>query len=418
MPRRPAVLVVVAAILALLSCRTSSPDEDIATYNVAPRTAAMRELMTRADVVRAIEFVEADRERTIAQWREISEIPAPSGQEAARAALIERLLREYGLTDVRRDAVDNVYGTLRGTGGGKHVVFDAHTDTVFPTSTPLATRIENGRIYGPGVGDDTRNVIAMLAQIRAMRDANVRTKGDVTFLFSAREETDFGGINEFLKNHRSSIDRFVALDGGYGGFTYGGIGIHWYRYHFLGPGGHTRSANPPWSATLPLARSVSRIYELDIPRTWMNVGMLGGGDVFNAKAADAWFSADLRSNDQSSLDRLVQQVDSIVHEEAGRVGMTVKREVVSQSRVARLAGHRNSEMVQIADATWRAFGFEPSISNTASNHTSPALLAGVPAIGTGTTPCRASHSVDESCEIEPIFTGIKRNIVLAVALSE
>lgn len=416
MIRRSALLLV--GVLFVLSCRTSAPDDGGVTYDIAPRVEAIRSLQERDDIRSAMAFVENDREATITQWRTISEIAAPSGHEAARADVIERLLREYGLADIRRDAVNNVYGTLRGSGGGNHVVFDAHTDTVFAASTPLTTRVENGRIYGPGVGDDTRNVIAMLAQIRAMRAAGVRTKGDVTFLFSAREETDFGGINEFLKNHRESVDRFVALDGGFGGFTYGGIGIVWHRYHFLGPGGHTRSSSPPWSATLPLARAIERIYQLDIPHTWKNVGMLGAGDVFNAKASDAWFTADLRSNDQPSLDRLVSEVNRIVEEEAARLGMTAKRDVVSESRVASLRGHRNSEMVQIAEATWRAFGFDPSISDTASNHTSPALLAGIPAIGTGTTPCSASHSVDESCEIDPIFIGIRRNIVLAVALSE
>lgn len=400
----------------LLSCR-SAQYGTAPTYDVAPRVETIRSLMEREDIRSASAFVDADRENTIAQWRTISEIAAPSGHEAERAALIERLLREYGLTNVHRDAAGNVLGTLEGTGGGKHVVFDAHIDTVFPLSTPLATRIEDGRIYGPGVGDDTRNVVALLAQIRAMRDAGVQTKGDITFLFTVREETDFGGINEFLKNHADSVDHFVALDGGYGGFTYGGIGIHWYRYHFLGPGGHTRSSTPPYSATLPVAEAITRIYDLEIPHTWKNVGMLGAGDVFNAKASDAWFSADLRSNVQSSLDRLNREVARIVDEEAARYGMTVKREVVSQSNVASLPGHRNSEMVQIAEATWRAFGFDPSISDTASNHTSPALIAGVPAIGTGTSPCGSSHSVDEWCEVEPIFTGIKRNVVLAVALS-
>src|SRR5256885_14053843 len=34
---------------------------------------------------------------------------------------------------------------------------------------------------------------------------------------------------------------YIALDGGYEGFTYAGIGINWYRHHFIGPGGHTRS---------------------------------------------------------------------------------------------------------------------------------------------------------------------------------
>ena len=404
--------------LILLSCRTATHSSTPAANDIGPQVDAIRTLMAREDVARAMAFVEADRAVTIAQWRTISEIAAPSGHESARAALIIDLLREYGLSNVHRDAVGNVLGTLVGRGGGKHVVFDAHIDTVFPLTTPLTTRIENGRLYGPGVGDDTRNIVAMLAQIRAMRHANIVPRGDITFLFTVREETDFGGINEFLKNHAQSVDRFVALDGGYGGFTYGGIGIYWYRYHFLGPGGHTRSSTPPYSATLPVAEAVRRIYALDVPHTWMNVGMLGAGDVFNAKASDAWFSADLRANVQSSLETLDREVARIVDEEARRYGMTVEREVVSQSQVASLPGHRNSEMVRIAEATWRAFGFEPSISDTASNHTSPALIAGVPAIGTGATPCGGAHSVEEWCEVEPIFTGIKRNIVLAIALSD
>ncbi|HEX8255154.1 MAG TPA: M20/M25/M40 family metallo-hydrolase, partial [Thermoanaerobaculia bacterium] len=150
----------------------------------APRpvpVAEMTALMQRADLVAAMAAVDRDREPIVAQWREATEIPAPSGHEAKRAAYVEALLRSYGLTDVHRDAVGNVMGTRRGSGGGKHVVFDAHLDTVFALETDVKTRIENGKIYAPGVGDNTRNVIAMLAMIRAMNDARVVTNGDITF---------------------------------------------------------------------------------------------------------------------------------------------------------------------------------------------------------------------------------------------
>ena len=70
------------------------------------------------------------------------------------------------------------------------------------------------------------------------------------------------------------------------------------------------------------------------------------------------------------------------------------------------------------EAVYRAFGFDPEITDTASNHTSAALRAGIPAAGMGTAPCEGSHGLNENCEIEPIFKGIKRMIVLATALSE
>ena len=378
----------------------------------------MKALMQREDVVRASASVDRDREAIVAQWRAITEIPAPSGHEAQRAAYVEALLKEYGLADVHRDAVGNVMGTRKGTGGGKHVVFDAHLDTVFALGTNVTTRIEGGKLYAPGVGDDTRNVAALLAMIRAMNDAGLQTKGDLTFVFTVEEETNFRGADQFLADHRGKIDRYVALDGGYKNFTYGGTGIYWHRYHIVGPGGHTRSDTPPYSATLPLARAIQRIYAIELPEAYINIGMLGGADVFNAKAADAWMSVDLRSTDQAELKRLDQVIQQIVAEEASRVGMTNKRDVVSVEEVASLPGHRNSPMVAIAEGVYRAFGFDPEITNTAANHTSAALRAGVPAIGMGTAPCESSHALDENCEIEPIFTGIKRTIVLGVALSE
>jgi acetylornithine deacetylase/succinyl-diaminopimelate desuccinylase-like protein len=400
--------------LSLLACRTTTTGP-----TAALPTAAIQIIRDRPDIVAAMTAVDQDKDATVAEWRAITEIPAPSSHEEKRADYVEQKLREYGLSNIQRDSAGNVFGTRKGTGGGAHVVFDAHLDTVFPMNTDLTTRIENGRIYAPGIGDDTKNVASLLAMIRAMNAAHVETKGDVTFVFTVREETDFGGVNQFLDDHGSSIQRYVTLDGGYTGFTYGGIGIYWFRYHFLGPGGHTRSDTPPYSATLPVARTIERISKMKLPpNCWINVGMLGAGDVFNAKASDAWFSLDLRSNDEALLKSLEKKVDSIANEEAARAGMKLRRDVDSTEEVASLPGHRNSEMVRTTEAVWRAFGFDPMITDTASNHTSAALRAGIPAIGTGVGPCEGGHSIEENCEVEPVFTGIKRNIVLAVALAD
>jgi tripeptide aminopeptidase len=408
------------ALLLFAACRTAAPTPPSTTAPAGTVPIdAMKSLMEREDVVRATNAIDADHDAIIAQWRTITEIPAPSGQEGKRADTIEALLRGYGLTDVHRDSAGNVMGTRPGTGGGKRVVFDAHMDTVFPIDTNVTTRIENGKIYAPGVGDDTRNVIALLAMIRALNAANLQTKGDLTFVFTVEEETSFRGANQFLADHAKQIDRYVALDGGFTGFTYGGTGIYWHRYHILGPGGHTRSDTPPYSATLPLARAILRLHDLKVPETaWLNVGMLGGSDVFNAKASDAWMSVDLRSTVDAELHGLDATIQKIVTEEATRAGMTMKRDEVSIEEVASMPGHRNSEMVRTAEAVYRAFGLDPSITNTASNHTSAALRAGVPAIGMGAGSCEGSHGLHENCEVETLFPGIKRTLVLAVALSD
>jgi len=235
------------------------------------------------------------------------------------------------------------------------------------------------------------------------------------------EETTFRGIHQFLDDHAGRIDQLVALDGGYSGFTYGGIGTHWLRVHFLGPGGHTRSNTPPFSATLPAARAIARLYQLRLPEeppTHLNIGMMSGSAVVNAKADDAWFTIDLRSTNNDILRKYRGRIDRIIREEAQRVRMTAKTEVVSEEMAAQIPGHRESPLVKTAEAVYGAMGFEhPSITPTASNHSSAALRRGISAISTGAAPCRDAHAVTESCEIEPFYPGIKKILALELALA-
>ena len=380
----------------------------------------VKSLMRRPAMGAAIAHVERERDLTLKEWVAITEINAPSGHERERAQFVERLLRQYRLSDVRYDRAGNLVAVRKGTGGGPAVVFDSHLDTVFQPGLKIKATIKDGRVYAPGVGDDTRNIEAMLAVIRALDAAKIRTKGDLVFLFTVEEETSMRGATEYIKDNKDRIGHYVALDGGYEGFTYGCIGINWYRHHFIGPGGHTRSRTPPYSATLPLARAIERIYRLEIPRglgAHVNIGMLGGAEVTNAKAADAWFSLDLRSTSNDWIGETERRIADIVREEAERERMTVRTEVVSRRAAAQVPGHRESPLVRTSEAVHRALGFEPPITPDCSNNASPALAAGVSAISTGAGPCSDSHALTENCEIEPLYRGIKKLIVLGVALA-
>ena len=381
-----------------------------------------RALLARSEVTKAFAFVDQNRDETLREWAAITEINAPSGRERTRAAFVEKILRGYQSLNVRYDSVGNLIAVRKGTGGGPVVVIDAHLDTVFQEGLKIKASIRDGRIYAPGVGDDTRNIEAMLAGIRAMDHARIRTKGDLIFLFSVEEETSMRGAKEFIKEHKGKIDYYIALDGGYEGFTYGGIGINWYRHHIIGPGGHTRSATPPYSAALPLARAIARIYELQLPDTTptnLNIGMLGGAEVVNAKAADAWFTVDLRSTSNEVIAGLEQKIAAIIKEESERAGMTVRTEIITTTPASQLPGHRDSRLVRTAEAVHIALGFaRPPITITGSNNASAALLAGVPAISTGAGPCGGAHSLTEWCEIEPLYNGIKKILSLQLALAE
>src|SRR5712691_9654795 len=388
--------------------------------SVAQYIEQVQALSNRADLKAANDYVDRNHESIMREWIAITEINAPSGQEHQRAKYLEKVLRQYHLDDIHYDSVGNLVAVRKGTGGGPVIVFDAHMDTVFQPGLQIKATIHDGKIYAPGIGDDTRNVEALLATIRALNEAKIKTKGDLVFVFTVEEETTFRGVKTYVNENKAKINHYIALDGGYEGFTYAGIGINWYRHHFIGPGGHTRSRTPPYSATLPLARAIERIYQLQVPAlpsSNLNIGMLGGSEVVNAKASDAWFTLDLRSTSNEVIADLEKQIRIILDEEAARVGMTVKTDVISATPAASIPGHRESYLVRMSEAVHRVMGFDPPITNAGSNNSSAALLAGISSISTGAGPCDGAHSLAENCEIEPLYKGIKKILLLEVALA-
>jgi acetylornithine deacetylase/succinyl-diaminopimelate desuccinylase-like protein len=401
----------VLSILFTLSITTSAQSPSYAEQ--------VQALQDDARVKAAIEYIDKNQDGILREWIAITEINAPSKQEQERAKFIESLLRKHKL-DIRYDSAGNLIATRKGIGGGPVAVFDAHMDTVFQPGLKIKATVRDGRVYAPGIGDDTRNIEALLATIRALDAAKIKTKGDLVFLFTTDEEAGMTGAKQYTQDNKGKVDYYIALDGGYEGFTYAGIGINWYRHHFIGPGGHTRSRTPPYSATLPMARAIARIYELRVPTnpsSNLNIGMLGGSEVPNAKAADAWFSLDLRSTSNEVMADLEKKIAAILDEEAKRAGMTVKTEVISSSPAAVLPGNRESHLVKMAEAVHRAMGFDPPIGNAGSNNSSAALLQGISSISTGAGPCSDAHALTENCEIEPLYRGIKKILLLELALA-
>lgn len=407
--------IIVALVFCAVVCFLTGP--------VWPQSALpaneVKAIQEDARVKAAFDHIDRERDAILREWIAITEINAPSKHEQERAKFLETLLRKHKL-EIRYDSAGNLIATRKGTAGKPVTVFDAHMDTVFQPGLKIKATVRDGRAYAPGVGDDTRNIEALLATIRALDAANVKTKGDLVFVFTTDEEAGMTGAKQYTKENKGKVDYYIALDGGYEGFTYAGIGINWYRHHFIGPGGHTRSRTPPYSASLPLARAISRIYELPVPTnpsSNLNIGMLGGSDVPNAKAADAWFSLDLRSTSNEVIADLEKRIAAILDEEAKRAGMTVKTDVISASPAAVLPGNRDSQLVKIAEAVHRVMGFNPPITNAGSNNSSAALLEGISSISTGAGPCNDSHALTENCEIEPLYKGTKKILLLAVALA-
>ncbi|KAI1077751.1 acetylornithine deacetylase [Whalleya microplaca] len=94
----------------------------------------------------------------------------------------------------------SVVGVVRGSGGGKSLMFNGHIDTVTLVGyddDPLSGEIQDGRLYGRGSADMKGGIVAALtALINAKRLA---LRGDVIFAGVADEEAGSIGTEQVLQ---------------------------------------------------------------------------------------------------------------------------------------------------------------------------------------------------------------------------
>jgi acetylornithine deacetylase len=84
----------------------------------------------------------------------------------------------------------SVVGRLRGTGGGRSLMLNAHYDTVAvdEMANPFGAVVRNGRCYGRGAYDMKGSLAACVGAVKALVDAKVRLRGDLLIAAVADEE--------------------------------------------------------------------------------------------------------------------------------------------------------------------------------------------------------------------------------------
>jgi acetylornithine deacetylase/succinyl-diaminopimelate desuccinylase-like protein len=364
----------------------------------------------------AIATLRAEHERTVADIIRLTEIPSPPFGEARRGAAYQEMLRAHGLSDVATDAVGNVLGRRPGTGNGPLLVVAAHLDTVFPAGTDVTVRREGTRLLAPGVGDDTRSLAVLLAWLRAMDAAGIRTRHDILFVGDVGEEGlgDLRGMRHlFLKGEwRERIAAFVTVDSpDMEGIATAGIGSKRLRLVFRGPGGHSWGAFGLVNPLYPMAAVIAALGRIEVPaspRTSYCASVVGGGTSVNAIPGEVWVEIDLRSQDTAELAKLEARLAALVADAVAAENRTrsVRDGAVSVELIPigdRPAGRtpEDADLVRIARAAIGAHGFTPRLVSS-STDANIAMSLGIPAIkiGSGGRGGRA-HSLDEWIDVEP-----------------
>ena len=353
----------------------------------------------------------------------ISAVPSPTGEEAAKSLLVERLFETAGLA-TERDAIGDVIGVIPGQRGSQRgmprLLVAAHIDTVFPSSTPLEVKRSADRLSGPGVGDNSVAVATVIKLADLLRLAGEAPKVDVLLTGNVGEEGlgNLRGIREVL-TARANIGAVVALEGhNLGRVTHVAVGSRRFRIAAQGPGGHSWGDFGRPNAIHALSKLISEMDAIPLPRspkTTLNVGMITGGVSVNTIAPEASCLLDLRSIDESALRRLSDRVMRLV--ERGNRGDEVVYSAESIGERPAGVVSATSPVVQIAASALTALGLEPNF-DASSTDANVAIAAGIPAVCVGLTTGGNVHRTDEFIDLEPLPKGIAQLALLTLALAE
>lgn len=134
-------------------------------------------------------------------------LSADGAGEAEIAEYIAGLLNELGMEVTRHEPEAgrvSVVGRLAGTGGGRSLMLNAHTDTVGVTgmTEPFSGAIRDGKLYGRGSQDMKGSLAAQLAVVKALRDNDIKLAGDLLVAAVADEEYASLGTQSILPHYQ------------------------------------------------------------------------------------------------------------------------------------------------------------------------------------------------------------------------
>lgn len=353
----------------------------------------------------------------------IAAIASPTGNERAKADLVQRLFEVESL-NTQRDHLDNVVARIPAQSAmaakRKTLLIAAHLDTVFPVDTLLEIRRNGDRLSGPGVGDNSIAVATVIKLASLLKTAGEALAADVLLTGNVGEEGlgNLRGIKEVMASH-SDVGAMVALEGhNLGRVTHVAVGSRRFRLIAEGPGGHSWGDFGRPSAITAMAKLITEIDAIPLPRapkTTLNVGVLEGGVSVNTIAPRATCLVDLRSTDELALERLTERLSRAVSRTSRNGSVKMSMEAIGE----RPAGvvPVESPIVHLAARALTTLGLDPSFDASSTDANVP-IAAGIPAVCIGLTTGGNVHRTDEYIDLPPVALGVAQFALVTVALTE
>ena len=277
--------------------------------------------------------MQADRERVLDEFIELTEIDSESFNEREMADRLTLKLQELGF-EVEEDCVDdiidgnagNLYAFLKGDPAKESILLSGHMDTVKPGIGKKVIVHGDGKLTSSGdtilAADDLAGVVEILEGIRLAK-ASGSTLGDIEILFSVCEEQHGLGVKYFdMTKVKSKTAYALDLSGPPGAAAIKAPSIVSFKTRILGKSAHAGFEPEKGLNAIKAATSaISRIEQGHVRGMTVNIGKIHSGVATNIVSEECLVEGEVRSFNHEEAVEEVKRIGEIFKEEAEKLAL-------------------------------------------------------------------------------------------------
>jgi acetylornithine deacetylase len=248
------------------------------------------------------------------------------GGEAEIGAYVADVLKSLGLTVTTYDLGPkraNVVGLLPGSGGGRSLLLNAHTDTVGVDGmdNPFSGQIRDGRLYGRGAQDMKGSLAAMIGATKALVDSGQQLAGDLLVTAVADEEYESIGMEHLVKT--VTADGAIVTEPTEMTLCRAHRGFIWYEVETIGRAAHGSRYTEGIDANMRMGRFLCRLDRLEKELRQrephplagppsLHAAILRGGTEVSVYAASSHLTLERRTIPGETQDQTTAELQAIV----------------------------------------------------------------------------------------------------------
>lgn len=317
------------------------------------------------------------------------------------------------------DGVANVVAKV-GKKGGKRILLDGHFDVVPPgdmqewNSNPFEGKIQQGYIYGRGVGDMKSGIAAAMLAMRELKRQESDLQGEAVFYGVGDEETgSVKGTLSLLESYDKKFDGAIVPEPTDFCIERAQRGLRWIEVYVKGKACHAGRPHVGKNAieqTSKMIRALKEIsydvyedlFEEGLKTPSLSVNRIQGGIKNNIVAEECTFLIDRRLLPGETVDEVWKQIDTAIQKVLDE-GFQYKMKMVNNGWDPFVTSEEDPVVSKLEYYYEQITGKKPVVRGKGGcTDASHIHNAGIPVVILGPGSANESHTANEKCEITKI----------------